>query len=162
MSYFNDDQRSHMNHMTTLKPEEKCACGWNRKGDCHNPQCVTPPSPTPPPAISEPTAEDSVEQYLRGTKDQPIVQRWRVDHLLHNLDATRVHLHAALRDVERLRAENASLRAKCAALEQAGDAMADRMQMLSQCECGTCQAKRNWTAAKALAPGDTGGEGRTM
>lgn len=30
----NADQRSWVQHLASLPPEEKCACGWNLRGRC--------------------------------------------------------------------------------------------------------------------------------
>ncbi|MCL5265166.1 MAG: hypothetical protein M1343_08255 [Chloroflexi bacterium] len=38
MSYFNEDQQEYMRYLATLKPEEKCACGWGKKGQCYCPK----------------------------------------------------------------------------------------------------------------------------
>jgi len=34
---FNAEQREHMESLGAMSPEQKCWCGWNRVGDCHNP-----------------------------------------------------------------------------------------------------------------------------
>jgi hypothetical protein len=36
MSMFNSHQREWMAYLASLPPEAKCACGWHRKGECHN------------------------------------------------------------------------------------------------------------------------------
>lgn len=37
--YLNEDQFSHMRHIAQLPPEQRCRCGWNRRGDCHSLEC---------------------------------------------------------------------------------------------------------------------------
>lgn len=34
MSYFNEDQEDHLRYLASLSKEEKCDCGWARRGDC--------------------------------------------------------------------------------------------------------------------------------
>jgi hypothetical protein len=41
-SYFNEDQQAYMRHLSTLKPEEKCDCGWYPRGECFG-QCYGKP-----------------------------------------------------------------------------------------------------------------------
>lgn len=31
---FNAHQRDYMKYLATLPPEEKCACGWSKRGEC--------------------------------------------------------------------------------------------------------------------------------
>jgi len=38
MSYFNDEQLGHLRFLDSLKPEEKCDCGWSKRGECFG-QC---------------------------------------------------------------------------------------------------------------------------
>ena len=33
---FNEDQKDAMAFLSTLAPEEKCYCGWEREGQCYN------------------------------------------------------------------------------------------------------------------------------
>jgi hypothetical protein len=42
MSYFNEEQQDEMRYLASLKPEEKCWCGWFRAGQCNT------PNPCPP------------------------------------------------------------------------------------------------------------------
>lgn len=39
MSYFNSDQEAYMESLAKITPKEKCWCGWDRFGHCHNPNC---------------------------------------------------------------------------------------------------------------------------
>lgn len=42
MSYFNEEQQGEMRYLASLKPEEKCWCGWCRAGHCDTPSCCAP------------------------------------------------------------------------------------------------------------------------
>ena len=42
MSYFNEDQQDEMRYLASLKPEEKCWCGWYRVGECNTPSPCAP------------------------------------------------------------------------------------------------------------------------
>lgn len=35
MSYFNEEQRGHMDSLSKLTPEQKCFCGWEVLGRCY-------------------------------------------------------------------------------------------------------------------------------
>ena len=41
-SYFNEEQQSEMRYRASLKPEEKCWCGWFPAGKCHTPNPCAP------------------------------------------------------------------------------------------------------------------------
>jgi hypothetical protein len=34
MSYFNEDQRSYMESLARIPREQRCDCGWDRRGHC--------------------------------------------------------------------------------------------------------------------------------
>ena len=34
----NEEQRKHMEYLATLRPEQKCDCGWAKRGECFG-QC---------------------------------------------------------------------------------------------------------------------------
>jgi hypothetical protein len=41
MSYFNSEQQDYMRYLASLKPEDKCPCGWTAKGQpCFTPSCT--------------------------------------------------------------------------------------------------------------------------
>jgi hypothetical protein len=42
MSYFNEEQQSEMRYLASLKPEEKCWCGWFPAGKCNTPNPCAP------------------------------------------------------------------------------------------------------------------------
>lgn len=42
MSYFNEYQQSEMDYLSSLKPEERCWCGWYKKGECNTPTPCNP------------------------------------------------------------------------------------------------------------------------
>lgn len=37
---FNDEQVGHMRDLSLLSPNEKCQCGWYRKGECPHQGCI--------------------------------------------------------------------------------------------------------------------------
>ncbi len=34
MSYFNEDQQAWTRTLESLRPDQKCSCGWDRRGHC--------------------------------------------------------------------------------------------------------------------------------
>jgi hypothetical protein len=42
MSYFNEEQQSEMRYLASLKPAEKCWCGWFPAGKCSTPNSCAP------------------------------------------------------------------------------------------------------------------------
>lgn len=34
MSYFNQEQQDYMRYLASIPREQRCACGWARRGEC--------------------------------------------------------------------------------------------------------------------------------
>lgn len=61
----NEEQRKHMEYLATLRPDQKCDCGWAKRGECFG-KCyghadrggaVRPPGPPDPPRSKTNTNE---------------------------------------------------------------------------------------------------------